>query len=122
MAMAIHVKRIYEPPGAGDGQRVLVDRVWPRGISKADAALTAWQKDVAPSTALRKWFGHDPRRWEEFGRRYRLELDDNQDAVKRLEEMARSGALTLLYGARDTEHNQAVVLAGYIGERLVPKR
>jgi uncharacterized protein YeaO (DUF488 family) len=116
--MTIGVKRIYEPPGDRDGQRVLVDRVWPRGISKAEAALTAWQKDIAPSTALRKWFGHDPARWEEFGRRYRRELDGNQNQVKRLEEMARSGALTLLYGARDTQHNQAVVLADYIGKRL----
>ncbi|MGE0666267.1 MAG: DUF488 domain-containing protein [Sphingomonadales bacterium] len=119
--MAIHVKRIYEPPGDRDGQRVLVDRVWPRGVSKAEAGLTAWQKDIAPSAALRKWFGHDPARWEQFGRRYRRELDDNAEEVKRLEEMARSGALTLLYGARDTEHNQAVVLADYIRKRLARK-
>lgn len=112
---AVHLKRVYDPPAPGDGARVLVDRVWPRGMTKQAAALTLWMKDVAPSSELRKWFGHDPERWTEFRRRYRAELDANKEAVSRLRDMTRHGVVTLLYGAHDTAHNQAVVLAEYLG-------
>jgi uncharacterized protein YeaO (DUF488 family) len=110
----IHIKRVYERPAADDGTRVLVDRVWPRGIKKDEAELELWLKDVAPSTELRRWFGHEPERWPEFQRRYRAELERNSDAVSKLRELAKHGRLTLVYGARDTEHNQAVVLADYL--------
>jgi uncharacterized protein YeaO (DUF488 family) len=108
--MAVFLKRIYDPPATADGKRVLVDRVWPRGVTKDEAKLDLWLKDVAPSTALRKWFGHDPARWPAFRERYRLELADNP-ALDTLKTLARAkGRLTLLYAARDTQHNQAVVL------------
>lgn len=108
------IKRIYDPPAADDGARVLVDRVWPRGVSKEAARLTLWHKDVAPSTDLRKWFGHDPRRWSEFQARYRAELQANSTALAPLYELQKLGRVTLLYGARDERHNQARVLAGYL--------
>ena len=117
MAFDLVVKRIYEPPAPGDGQRVLVDRIWPRGVSKQDAALTLWLKDVAPSDELRKWFGHEPGRWSEFQQRYRVELDGNEEAVARLRALLREAKVTLLYGAHDEEHNNAVALAGYLRER-----
>ena len=108
--MTISVKRVYDDPSPDDGARVLVDRLWPRGISKEDAHLDGWCKEVAPSTDLRHWFHHDPERFEEFERRYRAELADNPEVA----ELAALGAgdrrLTLLYSARDTEHNQALVL------------
>lgn len=103
------IKRIYLPPAADDGQRVLVDRLWPRGVSKREAAVDVWLKDVAPSAALRKWFGHDPARWEEFRKRYLAELADN-DALAQLRALAEAGPMTLLYGAHDEAHNQARVL------------
>lgn len=114
----IRIKRIYEPPQASDGARVLVDRLWPRGVRKAGAALELWLKDVAPSPALRRWFGHDPARWEEFERRYRAELAARPEAIEPLRERARTGPLTLLYGARDDLHNHAVVLLEYLKEHL----
>lgn len=108
--MAVFLKRIYDPPAAADGKRVLVDRVWPRGVTKDEAKLDLWLKDVAPSTALRKWFGHVPARWPAFRERYRLELADNP-ALEALKTLARTEKrVTLLYAARDTQHNQAVVL------------
>jgi len=107
----VGVKRVYEPPADEDGLRLLVDRVWPRGISKDEARIDQWLKDVAPSTALRKWFGHDPERWAEFRRRYRGELAENPDALEALRALVRGKRATLLYGARDEAHNQAVVLA-----------
>ena len=108
----VRVKRIYEPPDGGF--RVLVDRLWPRGISKAAAELDEWLKDLAPSTALRKWFGHQPERWDEFSRRYRLELENNP-AVGGFEVACRSRPDTvLLYGARNERQNQAVVLRDYL--------
>jgi uncharacterized protein YeaO (DUF488 family) len=116
-APAVRAKRIHEPAEAQDGARVLVDRIWPRGISKARAALDAWCPEVAPSTELRKWFGHDARRWEEFQRRYEAELEGN-DRFDALVEDARGRTVTLLYSARDTEHNQAVALAGFVERRL----
>ncbi|AEH90100.1 MULTISPECIES: DUF488 domain-containing protein [Mesorhizobium] len=114
MAFDLEVKRIYEPPASDDGQRVLVDRVWPRGVSKKDAALTQWLKDIAPSDELRKWFGHEPARWAEFQKRYRAELDGNDEAVTQLRGLLRQGKVTLLYGAHDEAHNNAVALAGYL--------
>ncbi|MER9224820.1 DUF488 domain-containing protein [Mesorhizobium sp. M0664] len=114
MAMELAVKRIYEPPAPDDGQRVLVDRIWPRGVRKEDAALTLWLKDIAPSNGLRKWFGHEPARWAEFQRRYRDELDRNGEAVGQLCALVDKGRVTLLYGAHDEEHNNAVALASYL--------
>jgi len=110
----IAVKRIYDPPASGDGQRVLVDRLWPRGISKKEAALDAWLKDIAPTTALRKWFGHDPERFDAFRERYGRELDENGPAVQELRELIEKGDVTLLYGAHDERCNQARVLADYM--------
>jgi uncharacterized protein YeaO (DUF488 family) len=114
----IRIKRVYEPPRSGDGARVLVDRLWPRGLRKEAAALTVWHKDVAPSPTLRRWFGHDPARWQAFRARYRAELDANAEALAPLRELARAGPLTLLYGARDDVHNHTVVLAEYLREHL----
>ena len=106
----VRIKRVYEPPSREDGYRVLVDRLWPRGLSKADAGLDLWLKDVAPSTELREWFHHDPTRDAEFTARYRAELDGNP-AMETLREVAREHpVITLLYAARDTQANQAVVL------------
>jgi uncharacterized protein YeaO (DUF488 family) len=107
------IKRVYEPPATKDGLRILVDRLWPRGLKKSDAALDHWLKEVGPSTALRKWFGHDPDRWPGFRRRYRAELAKNP-ALEELRALARRRRVTLLYGAKDEAHNQAVVLAEYL--------
>ena len=110
------VKRIYEPAAAADGFRVLVDRLWPRGVSKEKAALNLWWKEISPSGDLRKWFSHDPEKWTEFRRRYLAELRQNADAVAALKaQTPRSGTVTLLFGARDTEHNEAVVLRDFLG-------
>ncbi|RWA75033.1 DUF488 domain-containing protein [Mesorhizobium sp.] len=114
MAFDIAVKRVYEAPAKADGQRVLVDRVWPRGIARKDAALALWLKDIAPSDGLRKWFGHQPERWAEFQKRYRMELERNEEAVAQLRDVLREGKVTLLYGAHDEAHNNAVALAGYL--------
>lgn len=116
--MDIHIKRIYDPPARSDGCRVLVDRIWPRGVSKADAKLDEWLKEIAPSSELRKWFGHDPERFAEFRRRYRAELKRNTESVEQIQTLARKHKrLTLLYGARDNTHNQAVVLAEYLQKK-----
>ena len=109
----VSIKRIYEPASSEDGRRVLVDRLWPRGVSKARAHLDAWLKEVAPSTELRQWFGHRPERWTEFRRRYIAELKDNP-ALPQLRDMIADAPVTLLYGARDAAHNEAVVLAEYL--------
>ncbi len=106
----VRLKRAYEAPAAEDGARILIDRLWPRGVSKADAALNQWMKDIAPSTELRKWFGHDPARWEEFRRRYAEELHRNGDLLNQLRTVARQGPVTLVYSAHDEAHNDAVVL------------
>lgn len=106
----IKLKRAYERSASNDGVRVLVDRLWPRGVRKADAAIDHWMKDVAPSTTLRRWFGHEPARWEEFRRRYRGELNEHQKQLNELRGLARHGAITLVYAARDQAHNEAVVL------------
>lgn len=111
----IRIKRVYEPASPSDGYRVLVDRIWPRGESKEKAALDEWLKDVAPSTELRKWFGHDPAKMKEFTARYEAELDANQDAVQKLRELVAShDVVTLVYSARDEKDNQAVVLQEYL--------
>src|SRR5215831_584213 len=107
--MLIKLKRVYEEPAETDGKRILVDRLWPRGLSKEKAKVDLWLKDVAPSNELRKWFAHDPAKWSEFKTRYRAELKQNSEAVAELK-LAAKGKTTLLYGARDTEHNEAVVL------------
>ena len=109
-ASNIKLKRAYEPAAANDGSRVLIDRLWPRGISKEDAALFLWLKDVAPSTELRNWFGHDPARWREFQGRYADEIQQHPDAFQQLRDLAQKGLVTLVYAARDEEHNDAVVL------------
>src|SRR5689334_18129231 len=106
----IQLKRVYEAPSETDGLRILVDRLWPRGLTKKRAAVDYWLKEVAPSTELRKWFGHDPAKWKQFQERYRKELRDGNDAIDFLKEKSRQGKVTLLYGARDEEHNEAFVL------------
>jgi len=106
----ILVKRVYEPAAKPDGFRVLVDRLWPRGISKENAKLDLWLRDIGPSTALRKWFNHDPARWDEFLRRYHAELKAKQELVEELKKLAKKGPVTLLYSAKDEHHNQAVAL------------
>ena len=109
-AANVKLKRAYELPAADDGTRVLVDRLWPRGVSKEHAALDQWMKDISPSTELRKWFGHDPARWEEFCRRYTEELHQNAERVSQLRSLAREGPVTLVYSAHDEVHNDAIVL------------
>lgn len=106
----IALKRAYEPPSEADGLRVLVDRLWPRGLTKKAAAIDEWAKDVAPSTELRKWYGHDPERWAEFGKRYRAELKDRHEALEALRSKARAAPITLIYAAHDTAHTHALVL------------
>jgi len=116
-ASHLRLKRAYEPAEPDDGVRILVDRLWPRGVSKAKAALDEWVKDVAPSTELRKWFGHDPARWAEFQRRYRAELRGQSETLDRIRGLARTQVVTLVYSAHDEEHNDAVVLrAVLLGE------
>ena len=110
----IRLKRAYEPPAPDDGTRVLVDRLWPRGVRKADAAIDCWLKEIAPSSELRRWFGHDPDRWEEFQRRYRAELSAHPELLDRLRALAAQGTLTLVYSAHDEDHNDAVVLHGML--------
>jgi uncharacterized protein YeaO (DUF488 family) len=113
----IRVKRAYEPRERGDGRRILVERLWPRGMKKDALHLHAWLKDVAPSTELRKWFGHRGERWSEFRRRYEQELEANPDAWQPILDAAARGTVTLLYGARDVDHNGAVVLARFLDAR-----
>lgn len=112
--MSIQLKRAYEPAARGDGTRVLVDRLWPRGLSKDRARIDHWLKEIAPSTALRKWFNHDLERWEKFRERYFRELDRNTDAVQELQGLARGKTVTLVYSAKDEDHNQAVALRDYL--------
>lgn len=106
----LRIQRAYVPPAAEDGARILIDRLWPRGVKKEALALHGWQKDLAPSTALRQWFGHDPARWEEFRRRYRAELAGQEPALAALRELARAQVVTLVYAAHDEAHNNAVVV------------
>ena len=109
-AANIRLKRAYQRPAPADGTRILVDRLWPRGVSKAAAAIDRWVKEIAPSTTLRKWFGHDPARWPEFRRRYAAELREHADELASLRNQARRGPITLIYSAHDEAHNDAVVL------------
>jgi len=114
----IKLKRAYEPAHRDDRTRFLVERLWPRGVKKNALQLDAWLKDVAPSTKLRQWFGHDPSKWSEFQRRYRAELDANAGALEPILKSARSGRVTLVYSSHDQEHNNAVVLKAYVESRL----
>lgn len=114
----IDTKRIYDPPAKSDGRRILVDRVWPRGLRKEDVALDEWLKEVAPSTELRKWFGHSADRWDEFRKRYHAELEQNGEAVAKLVELCRKGHVTLLFGTREEAHNNAVALKEFLERKL----
>lgn len=119
--MSIIIKRVYEPRGKQDGQRILVDRLWPRGLTKARAGVDLWLKDIAPSTELRKWFGHDPGKWAKFKMLYRAELKAHGEQVSLVRQAARKGPVTLVYGARDEEHNEAAVLRDSLKRRRVSK-
>lgn len=110
----IQCKRVYDEASPEEGTRVLVDRLWPRGVSKEEAALDNWMKNVAPSDALRRWFDHDPEKWEAFRMRYAQELGEKEALVQELRSVAESGTLTLIYAAKDREHNHAVVLKDYL--------
>jgi uncharacterized protein YeaO (DUF488 family) len=116
--MSIAVKRVYEPAAKTDGYRVLIDRLWPRGLKKDDVLLDQWAKELAPSTALRQWFGHEPTRWDGFRHRYAAELDAASLHWRPLAEHAARHVVTLLYGARDEEHNNAVALKAYLDNWL----
>jgi len=110
----IKLKRAYEKPAKDDGERILVERLWPRGLTKEQAKIDLWLKDVAPSAELRKWFGHDPDRWVEFRQRYLKELRQNTDPIKLLKRKAKEGTITLIYAARDEDHNSALVLKQFL--------
>ena len=114
----LKTKRVYEEAKSSDGVRFLVDRLWPRGIKKDNLKLETWLKEVAPSPDLRKWFAHDPAKWQEFQRRYRAELESNPEGWQSILEAAKKGTVTLLYSARDTEHNSAVLLKGFLEEQM----
>jgi len=118
----IRIKRVYDPSAKEDGARLLVERLWPRGMKKEALHIAAWCKHVAPSDELRRWFNHDPAKWKEFQRRYRAELSDNRAACQPLLDAAEQGNITLLYSAHDTEHNSAVVLKSYLEEGLTGKK
>jgi uncharacterized protein YeaO (DUF488 family) len=110
MQRKLKIKRVYETPSKADGERILVDRLWPRGLTKEKADIDIWLKDIAPSTALRKWFGHDPKKWTEFRKKYLQELKDNEEQVSMLKERLKKGIVTLVYGAKDEGNNEARVL------------
>ena len=112
--MKINIKRVYEKPSKSDGKRILVDRLWPRGLTKEKAAVDLWLKDIAPTTELRKWFGHDPDKWKEFQKKYHQELKKNNEQVSLLNEYLKKGIVTLVYGARDEEHNEALVIMEWL--------
>ena len=116
--MSIQIKRVYDPPAASDGVRILADRLWPRGLSKASVKLDEWMKAIAPSNELRQWFGHDESKWAEFKKRYFKELDEHSDLIKQLIQKSRAGKLTLLFAAKDVEHNNAVALKEYLEKKL----
>jgi uncharacterized protein YeaO (DUF488 family) len=115
--MKLQIKRVYDEPSEADGTRILIDRLWPRGVSKAKAKVDLWFKAIAPSTPLRQWFGHDPGKWEEFKKRYEDELNHNSEAVAQLRAHLAQGTVTLVYGAKDQEYNDAVVLQEYLRQR-----
>lgn len=118
----IMLKRVYEKPCAADGLRVLVDRLWPRGLSKHDASADLWLKDAAPSSTLRRWFDHDPRRWEKFRRKYRAELAQRPEVFQMFDDLRRRTPITLLFGARDEAHSHAIVLREALETRALPGR
>lgn len=113
----IRLKRVYEKPSRQDGFRILVDRLWPRGLTKEHASVDLWVKEVAPSTELRQWFGHDPAKWRQFERRYRRELREQKPSLELLKQKSRGHTVTLVYGARDEDHNEAVVLKAVLDDR-----
>ena len=110
----VNIKRVYEEPKKSDSKRILVDRLWPRGLRKAEVKVDLWLKEIAPSTALRKWFSHEPFKWEEFKKRYSVELEKNNEQIFLLEREVSEGKVTLVYGAKDQEHNGAVVLREFL--------
>ena len=110
----VNIKRVYEEPKKNDGKRILVDRLWPRGLRKAEVKVDLWLKEIAPSTALRKWFSHEPSKWEEFKKRYSVELEKKYEQISLLEREVSEGKVTLVYGAKDREHNGAVVLREFL--------
>ena len=112
--MDLKIKRVYEQPAKGDGKRILVDRLWPRGLTKEKASIDLWLKDIAPTTELRKWFGHDPDKWKEFKKRYHQELKNNKAQVSILYEQLKKRRVTLVYGAKDEQHNEALVLKEWL--------
>jgi uncharacterized protein YeaO (DUF488 family) len=112
----VKLKRVYEPAATGDGERILVERLWPRGLAREQARVDLWLKEVAPSTELRRWFAHDPAKWEEFQRRYKEELKDKKGLLDLLKEKARRATITLVFAARDADHNNAVVLKQVLSE------
>ncbi len=116
----IKIKRVYDRPSKDDGKRILIGRLWPRGLKKEDAKIDEWIKDVAPSTGLRTWFGHDPKKWGEFKRRFLSELRGKQDQVDGIIKAARKGTVTLLFGSKEERYNNAVVLKEYIDTRMKP--
>jgi uncharacterized protein YeaO (DUF488 family) len=120
-AASIKLKRAYEPAAAADGRRILIDRLWPRGVSKARAGIDGWMKEIAPSTELRRWFGHDPARWQEFRGRYAAEIRSHPEQLRQLRRFAAERPLTLVYSAHDEAHNDAVVLRAVLLGRW-PKR
>ncbi len=113
---AISIRRAYDPPTPDEGRRVLVDRLWPRGISREKLGAELWLREIAPSDALRHWFDHDPAKWDEFRQRYAAELDANPGSVQELRRLAKEGPLVLLYAARDSQHNNAVALRDYLSQ------
>lgn len=119
--MKINLKRVYDPVSKEDGPRILIERLWPRGVKKEDLIMDEWLKDVAPSTDLRKWFSHDPAKWKEFQKKYFKELDENHEALEPILKALHKGRVTLLYSSKDTEHNNAVSLKNYLEENMRKK-
>lgn len=116
MATKVNFKRAYEEPSAQDGFRILIDRLWPRGLTKEKAAIDLWLKDIAPSTELRKWFNHDPEKWKDFQKKYRSEIKTNPECLGQIKDKMKEGKVTLVYSAKDEAHNDAVVLAEFLNK------
>ncbi len=116
--MRLKIKRAYTEADPGDGTRILIDRLWPRGVTKEKARIDLWMREIAPSSELRKWFGHDPEKWTEFQKRYLDELKNNQEMVDSILDMAKDGPVTLVYSAKDEQHNDAIVLLGLLDRKM----
>jgi uncharacterized protein YeaO (DUF488 family) len=116
--MTIDIKRVYEEPADSDGTRILVDRLWPRGLTKEKARVDVWLKEIAPSTELRKWFNHEPSKWSEFKKKYQAELRANPETITALKRLLANGKATIVYGAKDEEHNDAVVIKEYLQKKV----